>query len=65
MSKQLHDDGKRTEMICFKATERMALDLNRVAAVSERSMSDFLYSMVRQRLYGDIERLSKNAQLMT
>ena len=52
-------------MICFKATERMALDLNRVAAISERSMSDFLYSMVRQRMYGDIERLSKNAQLMT
>ena len=48
------DDGKRTEAICFKATERMAIDLNRLAALDDRSMSDFLYQWVRSKLYGEI-----------
>jgi hypothetical protein len=51
------DDGKRTEVVCFKVTERMALDLNRLAALEDRSISDFLYGSLRRRLYGDIVRL--------
>jgi hypothetical protein len=51
------DDGKRTETLCVKVTERMALDLLRLATSQERSTSDFLYIALRQRLYGDIVRL--------
>lgn len=51
------DDNKRSELVCFKATERMALDLNRLAALDDRSISDFMFGMLRRRLYGDIVRL--------
>ncbi len=56
------DDGKRSEVVCFKVTERMALDLNRLAAIDERSLSDFMYLLTRQRLYGDIARLSNGGR---
>lgn len=56
------DDGKRSELVCFKVTERMALDLNRLAAVDERSLSDFMFLMTRQRLYGDVARLSNGGR---
>lgn len=56
------DDGKRTELACTKVTERMMLDLNRLAALDERSMSDFMYRLIRQRLYGDVARLSTDSR---
>ena len=56
------DDGKRTELVCFKVTERMALDLNRLAALDDRSLSDFMYLLSRQRLYGDVARLSTDSR---
>ncbi len=55
------DDGKRTELICVKVTERMALDLLRLAALRERSVSDFIYGRMRQGLYGDIVKLEDMA----
>lgn len=51
------DDGKRSEVVSFKVTERMELDLLRLAARDDRSMSDFLYQLVRRELYGAIGRL--------
>lgn len=59
------DDGKRTELISVKVTERMALDLLRLAASQDRSMSDFLYGALRQRMYGDIVRLETMAAQFT
>lgn len=46
------DDGKRTEMVCTKLTERMAIDLMRAASVDDRSVSDFLFMLIRHELYG-------------
>ena len=54
------DDGKRSEMACTKVTERMILDMNRLAALEERSLSDWLYRALRQRIYGDVARLSND-----
>ncbi len=54
------DDGKRSDMACTKVTERMLLDMNRLAALEERSLSDWLYRVVRQRMYGDVARLSNS-----
>jgi hypothetical protein len=51
------DDGKRTELICFKVTERMALDLLRLSTSQDRTTSDFMYMTTRQKLYGDMVRL--------
>ena len=51
------DDGKRTELISIKVAERMANDLLRLATLRERSLSDFIYCGMRQRLYGDVVRL--------
>ena len=48
------DDGKRSEVICFKGTERMLLDLHREATKDDRTLSDFLFVMVRRELYGRI-----------
>lgn len=45
-------DDKRTEVICTKLTERMALDLLRAAAAEDRSISEFLYLLIRHELYG-------------
>lgn len=57
------DDGKRTEMVCTKVSERMALDLLRLATNSDRSISDFIHGLLYQRLYGDVIRLDKDRQL--
>ncbi len=46
------DDGKKTEMVCTKVTERMQIDLNRAAAIDDRSLSDYLFRLIRQDLYG-------------
>ena len=51
------DDGKRSEPVSFKATERMLLDLNREACKQERSLSDYLYRVIRHHLYGAIVTL--------
>ena len=45
-------DEKRTEVICTKLSERMALDLLRAAAAEDRSVSEFLYLLIRRDLYG-------------
>lgn len=48
----MNDDGKRSEMACTKLTERMFIDINRLAAVEERTLSDLLFIMIRRELYG-------------
>ena len=55
------DDNKRSEMACTKVTERMLLDMNRLAALEERSLSDWLYRALRQRIYGDVARLANTS----
>lgn len=52
------DDRKKSELACTKVTEQMMLDMNRLAAIEERSMSDWLFRVIRQRIYGDVARLS-------
>ncbi len=39
-------------MVCTKVTERMQIDLNRAAAIDDRSLSDYLFRLIRQDLYG-------------
>jgi len=56
------DDGKRSELICFKVTERMALDLNRLAALDDRSLSEFTLLFSRGRLHGYVARLSTDSR---
>lgn len=46
------DVGKKTELACTKLTERMFIDANRAAAMDERSLSDYLFRLIRQDLYG-------------
>lgn len=50
------DDTKRDEAVTLKVTEQVLLDLNRVAAAQERSMSEYLYLLVRKHLYGHMVR---------
>lgn len=58
------DDGKRTEVVSLKITERMALDLLRDSSEEERSISDLIYRMVRKELYGtNGRRETANAQI--
>jgi len=42
------DDGKRSELACTKLTERMYIDANRIAALDDRSLSDWLFMLVRR-----------------
>lgn len=46
------DDGKRSEVVCAKVTERVALDLLRVSALDDRSPSEYVYLLIRRHLYG-------------
>lgn len=46
------DDGKRTENVCAKVTERMALDLLHEASRQEVSVSNWLFRLIRRELYG-------------
>ena len=55
------DEGKRTECIPDKVTERMALDLLRLAALDDRSLSDYLYRLLQTKLYGAVLRLESSA----
>lgn len=48
------DDSKRDEAITVKVTERVLLDLNRLAARDERSLSEFIYLTLRHHLYGNM-----------
>lgn len=59
------DDNKRSEVISIKVTERMLLDLLRLAAADDRSMSDYLYGWLRRRLYGEAARLHSGGQSTT
>lgn len=58
-------DEKRTEVICTKVGERMALDILRMAAIDDRSVSEYVYLVLRQRLYGDIVRQETAARQST
>lgn len=49
-------EEKRTEVICTKLPERMALDLLHAATQDDRSISEFLYLLIRRELYGRIVR---------
>lgn len=46
------DEGKRTEVLCTKVTERMALDLLHAATSEDRGISEFLFLLIRKELYG-------------
>jgi hypothetical protein len=45
-------DDKRTEVICTKLSERMALNPLHEAATEDRSISEFLYLLICKELYG-------------
>jgi hypothetical protein len=59
------DDRKRSEMASTKITEQMMLDMSRLAAIEERSLSDWLYRVIRQRIYGDVAKLSIDGRSTT
>jgi hypothetical protein len=59
------DDGKRSETICIKVTERMALDLLHVSTSDDRSVSDLIYGLIRQELYGRMVKLDALASQIT
>ena len=44
--------GKRTEVICTKVDERLALDLLRAASLEDRTVSEFVFLTLRREMYG-------------
>jgi hypothetical protein len=58
----LADDGKRSEVLCTKVTERMALDMLRLASLDDRSVSEFMFLLIRRELYGHIVKLNDDAE---
>lgn len=46
------DDGKLTEPICFKASERLACDILRAATRDGCGLAEWVRNLVRQELYG-------------
>ena len=56
------DDGKRSEVVCAKVTERVALDLLRASALDDRSPSEYVYLLIRRHLYGIVRADEPTAQ---
>lgn len=56
------EDGKRSEVMSFRATERVALDILRAASRDDRSPGDWLYRLVRLHLYGHLRQAEENEQ---
>lgn len=56
------DNDKRTEVICTKVSERMALDLLRHCAAADRSVSDWLHLLIRAHLYGHLRSTDSDGQ---
>jgi len=46
------DEHKKTELVCTKVTERIAIDLMRAAALDDRSVSAYLFVLILRDLYG-------------
>lgn len=59
------DDRKKEEQVCARVTERMLLDLNRLAALDDVKVSGLIYTILRRHLYGDAARLSNGVQSTT
>jgi hypothetical protein len=59
------DDVKRSEQVCFKVTERMFIDLHRLAALEDRTPSDFMCGLLRRYLYGHMVRLDATRERST
>ena len=55
-------DEKRTETICARVTERMALDILREATRQDRKISDWVFLLIRRELY---ERASEKSTSTT
>ncbi len=59
------DHDKKTEVICTKVSERMALDILRLAAIEDRSVSEWLNLLLREKLYGASIKLSSHLEQST
>lgn len=53
------DDGKRTEVVCTKVTERVALDLLRSSALDDITPSEYMNRLLREHFYGRMVSVSK------
>lgn len=49
-------DEKRSEVVCTKVTEAMALDLLRESVKRDQSVSTFVYLALRTSMYGSVSR---------
>jgi hypothetical protein len=49
-------DEKRTECVKTYVGERLMLDLSRRAAREDRSLSDVVWRILRDHLYGTVDR---------
>ena len=47
-------DDKRTEELKLRLTEREMLDVSRLAAVDERSISEYIVRLLRASMYGSV-----------
>ena len=55
-------DAKRTEEVKLRLTEREFLDVSRLAAVDERSITEFIVRALRLSMYGSLGARGMGAQ---
>lgn len=51
------NDTKHTEQVKINLTERELLDLTRLAALEDRTLSEYIRLTLRSSLYGKVSRL--------
>ena len=56
------DDNKHTERFPVNLTEREALDALRLSTMQDMTVPEFIRSVLRTRMYGDIARLNAATQ---
>ena len=55
------DDGKRSQTVSVKVTDRMRLDIANLAATKGKTESDYIYGYLRLLLYGEVTRIEQLA----
>ena len=56
------DSDKKTECVKIWLSERLFIDLNRLAIHDDRKLSDFIGLLLERYAYGDVRRINRDEE---
>lgn len=58
----MSEHDKKTECVKVWMSERLFVDLNRLAILDDRKLSDFIGLILESKAYGDVRRLHRDEE---